>query len=139
MMPLYGTTKDQKNCLYADTDDRNRPTRPVEADSIVVKMLWTVLYPSSDSEWKKENGRPDSLKICIDCCTTLDPCYLSFDSTFKQRWNSLNQKRGVIKWGLIKTIVKGQRHEIVYFWFFHHTTSPCTLRRLPHRFWFLEN
>ena len=34
--------------LYADTDDCNRPTRPVEADSIVVKTLRTVLCSFHD-------------------------------------------------------------------------------------------
>ena len=52
-----------------DTDDRKRPTRPVEADSIVVKTLRTVLYSFRDGvslKLKKKNGRPDSLKISID-------------------------------------------------------------------------
>ena len=30
--------------LEGDTDDCKRPTGPVEADSIVVKTLWTVLW-----------------------------------------------------------------------------------------------
>jgi len=34
--------------LDGDTDDCKRPTRPVKADSIVVKMLWTVLCSSHD-------------------------------------------------------------------------------------------
>jgi len=55
--------------LYADTDDRKRPTRPVEADSTVVKTLGTVLGSSLDGvplKLKKENGRPGSFKIPID-------------------------------------------------------------------------
>jgi len=45
--------------LDRDTDDCNRPTRPVEADSKVVKTLWTVLCSSRDGvtlKLKKENG-----------------------------------------------------------------------------------
>ena len=56
-------------CTYADTDDRNRPTRPVEADPTVVKALGTVLCSSRDGvplKLKKENGRPDILKLSID-------------------------------------------------------------------------
>ena len=34
--------------LNGDTDDRKRPTPPVEADSIVVKTLGTVLCSSRD-------------------------------------------------------------------------------------------
>ena len=34
--------------IVCDTDDRKRPTRPVEADSIVVKTLGTVLCSSRD-------------------------------------------------------------------------------------------
>ena len=55
-----------------DTDDNILPIQPVKADSIVVKMLWTVLYSSCDGvplKLKKENGRPTrpgSLKLCID-------------------------------------------------------------------------
>ena len=55
--------------LYADTDDRKRPTRPVNADSIVVKTLRMVLCSSCDGvplKWKKENDRPGSFKISID-------------------------------------------------------------------------
>ena len=55
--------------LDRDTDDCNRPTRPVEADSNVVKMLGTVLCSSSDGvplKLKKENGRQGNLKLYID-------------------------------------------------------------------------
>ena len=55
--------------LYGDTDDHKRPTRPVEADSIVVKTLGTVLCSSRDGvplKLKKENDRPGILKISID-------------------------------------------------------------------------
>jgi len=34
--------------LDGDTNDRKRPTGPVEADSTVVKTLWTVLGSSLD-------------------------------------------------------------------------------------------
>ena len=34
--------------LHADTDDCKRPIRPIEADPIVVKTLWTVLCSSHD-------------------------------------------------------------------------------------------
>ena len=34
--------------LDRDTDDSKKLTRPVEADSIVVKTLWTVLGSSHD-------------------------------------------------------------------------------------------
>ena len=64
--------------LDGDTDDCNRPTQPVEADSKVVKMMRTVFCSSRDGvplKLKKENGR-----LLID--TTFDPCYLSLDSTF---------------------------------------------------------
>ena len=55
--------------LYADTDNHILPIRPVEADPTVVKTLGTVLCSSRDGvplKWKKENGRPGSLKISID-------------------------------------------------------------------------
>ena len=55
--------------LDGDTDDCNRLTRPVEADSKVVKMLGTVLCSSHDGvplKLKKENGRPSSFKLPID-------------------------------------------------------------------------
>jgi len=55
--------------LDRDTDDRKNLTRPVKADSIVVKTLWPVLCSSHDGvplKWKNENGRPDRLKISID-------------------------------------------------------------------------
>ena len=55
--------------LAGDTDDRKRPTRPVEAGSIVVKMLGTLLGSSRDGvplKLKKENGRPGRLKLSID-------------------------------------------------------------------------
>ena len=47
--------------LYRDTDDRKNRTRPVEADSKVVKTLGTVLCSYRDGvplKLKKENGRP---------------------------------------------------------------------------------
>ena len=55
--------------LDGDTDDFNRPNRPVQADSKVVKTLWTVLCSSHDGvpfKLKKENGRPGSFKLLID-------------------------------------------------------------------------
>jgi len=55
--------------LYGDTDDHKNLTRPVEADSTVVKTLGTVLCSSRDGvplKLKKENGRPCSFKIPID-------------------------------------------------------------------------
>ena len=55
--------------LDGDTDDRKNLTRPVKADSTVVKTLWTVLGSSRDGaplKLKKENGRPGSLKLSID-------------------------------------------------------------------------
>ena len=55
--------------LYGDTDDRKNRTRPVEADSTVVKTLGTVLCSSRDGvplKLKKENGRTGSFKIPID-------------------------------------------------------------------------
>jgi len=55
--------------LYTDTDDHKRPTRPVVANPIVVKMMWTVLCSSCDGvplKWKKENGRTGSLKLSVD-------------------------------------------------------------------------
>ena len=55
--------------LYGDTDDRKNRTRPVEADSTVVKMLRMVLCSSRDGvplKLKKENGRPGILKLSID-------------------------------------------------------------------------
>ena len=55
--------------LYTDTDDRKRPTRPVDANSIVVKTLRMVLRSSRDGvplKLKKKNGRPDSFKIPIN-------------------------------------------------------------------------
>ena len=55
--------------LDGDTDDRKNHTRPVEADSTVVKTLWTVLCSSRDGvplKFKKENGRPGSFKLPID-------------------------------------------------------------------------
>jgi len=55
--------------LNANKDDRILPIRPVEADPFVVKTLRTVLCSSHDGvplKWKKENGRPGSLKIYID-------------------------------------------------------------------------
>ena len=55
--------------LDGDTDDCNRPTQPVEADSKVVKTLGTVLCSSRDGvplKLKKENGRPGSLKLSTD-------------------------------------------------------------------------
>ena len=45
--------------LDEDTDDCNRPTQPVEADSKVVKTLGTVLCSSHDGvplKLKKENA-----------------------------------------------------------------------------------
>ena len=67
-----------------DTDNRKRPSRPVDANSIVVKTLRMVLCSSRDGvplKLKKENGRPGILNyLSID--TTFDPCYLSLDSTF---------------------------------------------------------
>ena len=50
--------------LYTDTDDRKRPTRPVDANSIVVKTLRMVLCSSRDGvplKLKKDNGRPGIL------------------------------------------------------------------------------
>ena len=47
--------------LYVDTNDRKNLTRPIEAVSIVVKTLGTVLCSSRDGvplNLKKENGRP---------------------------------------------------------------------------------
>ena len=55
--------------LYADTDDRKRPTRPIKAYPIVVKTLRTVLCSSCDGvplKLKKEHGRPGSLKLSMD-------------------------------------------------------------------------
>ena len=53
--------------LDRDTDDCNRPTRPVEADSKVVMTLGTVLCSSRvPLKLKKENGRPGSLKLSIN-------------------------------------------------------------------------
>jgi len=55
--------------LYGDTDDRKNCTRPVEADSTVVKTLGTVLCSSRDGvplKLKKENGRLGSFKLPID-------------------------------------------------------------------------
>jgi hypothetical protein len=55
--------------LYGDTDNRKNRTRPVEADSTVVKTLGTVLCSSRDGvpiKLKKKNGRPGSFKIPID-------------------------------------------------------------------------
>ena len=55
--------------LDGDTDDCNRPTRPVKADSKVVKTLGTVLCSSRDGvplKLKKENGRPGNLKLSIE-------------------------------------------------------------------------
>jgi len=55
--------------LDGDTDDRKNLTRPVEADSTVVKTLWTVLGSSRDGiplKLKKENGQPASFKLPID-------------------------------------------------------------------------
>ena len=55
--------------LYRDTDDHKNCTRPVEADSTVVKTLGTVLCSSCDGvplKLKKENGRPGSFKIPND-------------------------------------------------------------------------
>ena len=55
--------------LYADTDDRKRPTRPVDANSIVVKTLRIILCSSCDGvplKLKKENGQPGILKLSID-------------------------------------------------------------------------
>jgi len=49
--------------LDGDTDDCKKLIQPVEADSIVVKTLWTVLCSSRDGvplKLKKENGRPGS-------------------------------------------------------------------------------
>ena len=57
------------NSLYADTDDRIWPIIPVEADSIVLKILRAVLGSSCDGvplNCKKENSRPGSLKLSID-------------------------------------------------------------------------
>ena len=55
--------------LGGDTDDRKNLTLPVEADSTVVKTLWTVLGSSCDGaplKLKKENGRPGSFKLPFD-------------------------------------------------------------------------
>ena len=55
--------------LYGDTDDRKNRTRPVEADSTVVKTMGTVLCSSCDGiplKLIKENGRPGSFKLPID-------------------------------------------------------------------------
>ena len=55
--------------LYRDTDDRKNRTRPVEADSTVVKTLGTILCSSRDGvplKLKKENGQPGILKLSID-------------------------------------------------------------------------
>ena len=58
--------------LYGDTDDRKNSTRPVEADSTVVKTLGTVLCSSRDGvplKLKTENV----LKY-LSIGTTFDPC-----------------------------------------------------------------
>ena len=55
--------------LDGDTYDHKNLTRPVEADSTVVKTLGTVLCSSRDGvplKLKKENGRPGSFKLSID-------------------------------------------------------------------------
>ena len=55
--------------LDGDTDDRKRLTRPVDANSIVVKTLKMVLCSSRDGvplKLKKKNGRPDSLELSIN-------------------------------------------------------------------------
>ena len=55
--------------LYGDTDDCKNRTRPVKADSTVVKTLGTVLCSSRDGvplKLKKLNGRPGILKLSID-------------------------------------------------------------------------
>jgi len=55
--------------LDGDTDDRKNLTRPVEADSTVVKTLGTVLCSTRDGvslKLKKENGRSGSFKLSID-------------------------------------------------------------------------
>jgi len=55
--------------LYGDTDDRKNRTRPVDANSIVVKTLRMVLCSSRDSvplKLKKENGQAGILKLSID-------------------------------------------------------------------------
>ena len=56
--------------LDGDTDDRKNLTRPVEADSTVVKTLGTVLCSSRDGvplKFKKENGqRPGSFILPFD-------------------------------------------------------------------------
>ena len=55
---LYGTPWDHTAAGRGDTDDCKNLTQPVEADSIVVKTLWTVLGSSRDGiplKLKKEN------------------------------------------------------------------------------------
>ena len=62
--------------LDGDTDDRKNLTRPVEADSTVVKTLETVLCSSRDGvplKLKKENGHRAVLNY-LSIGTTFDPC-----------------------------------------------------------------
>ena len=71
--------------LYGDIDDRKRPIRPVEADSIVVKTLGIVFCSSRDGVPLKCKRKmaDQAVKKYLSIGTTLNPCYLSLDSTFK--------------------------------------------------------
>ena len=62
--------------LDGDTDDRKNLTQPVEADSTVVKMLWTVLGSSRDViPLKLKRKMADQAVLnYLSIGTTFDPC-----------------------------------------------------------------